>query len=246
MARRACGWWALGTLLCLSGAGAALVAAEPDDAPDAQAPPAGGSKFRSPDDGWFDLSAFLDQKGGFVPVVVPITEPAVGYGAAVGLAFIDKGGGSEGQAGFGRPNITAVAGALTENGTWSVAGADLRQWMGDRLQTRLALPRELADLPVPPLVLQPLVENAIKHGLEPHVGGGRIEISAERTGERVVLRVRDTGAGLSSGADAAGTRFGLEQVRRRLATIYGAAATLDLQPAGGSEGGTDAIVTLPA
>jgi hypothetical protein len=118
--------------------------------------------------------------------------------------------------------------------------------MGDRLQTRLALPRELADLPVPPLVLQPLVENAIKHGLEPHVGGGRIEISAERTGARVVLRVRDTGAGLSNGAAAAGTRFGLEQVRRRLATIYGAAATLDLQPAGGSEGGTIAVVTLPA
>ena len=118
--------------------------------------------------------------------------------------------------------------------------------MGDRLQTRLTLPRELADLPVPPLVLQPLVENAIKHGLEPHVGGGRIEISAERTGERVVLRVRDTGAGLSDGAAATGTRFGLEQVRRRLATIYGAAATLDLQPAAGTEGGTDAIVTLPA
>jgi len=118
--------------------------------------------------------------------------------------------------------------------------------MGDRLQTQLALPRELADLPVPPLVLQPLVENAIKHGLEPHVGGGRIEISAERTGERIVLRVRDTGAGLSAGAAAAGTRFGLDQVRRRLATIYGAAATLDLRPAGGGEGGTDAIVTLPA
>jgi len=118
--------------------------------------------------------------------------------------------------------------------------------MGDRLQTRLALPRDLADLPVPPLVLQPLVENAIKHGLEPHVGGGRIEISAERSGTHVVLRVRDTGAGLAAGASAAGTRFGLEQVRRRLHTIYGAAATLDLRPAGGSEGGTDAIVTLPA
>jgi hypothetical protein len=118
--------------------------------------------------------------------------------------------------------------------------------MGDRLQTQLALPHDLADLPVPPLVLQPLVENAIKHGLEPHVGGGRIEISAERRGAQVVLRVRDTGAGLAADANATGTRFGLEQVRRRLQTIYGAAATLDLRPAGGSEGGTDAIVTLPA
>ena len=118
--------------------------------------------------------------------------------------------------------------------------------MGGRLQTRLLLPEALAGLPVPPLLLQPLVENAIKHGLEPHVGGGRIEISAERRGAQVVLRVRDTGAGLAADANPTGTRFGLEQVRRRLQTIYGAAATLDLRPAGGSEGGTDAIVTLPA
>ena len=47
-------------------------------------------------------------------------------------------------------------------------------------------------------------------------------------------------------AEALKARFGLEQVRRRLQTIYGAAATLDLRPAGDSEGGTDAIVTLPA
>jgi hypothetical protein len=117
--------------------------------------------------------------------------------------------------------------------------------MGDRLRTRIVLPHELADLPVPPLVLQPLVENAIKHGLEPHVGGGRIEVSAARVGDRVVLRVRDTGSGLSAGAAGGGTRFGLEQVRKRLATIYGAAATLELRPASDVEGGTDAIVTIP-
>ena len=50
--------------------------------------------------------------------------------------------------------------------------------------TRLALPPELAATPVPPLLLQPLVENAIKHGLEPHVDGGRIEVSAAREGDR--------------------------------------------------------------
>src|SRR5687767_4802309 len=48
------------------------------------------SKFTSPEDGWFDVSGFLSEKYGFLPIVVPITEPAVGYGAAVGLAFISK------------------------------------------------------------------------------------------------------------------------------------------------------------
>jgi hypothetical protein len=118
--------------------------------------------------------------------------------------------------------------------------------MGDRLRTRLVLPPELAGLQVPPLVLQPLVENAIKHGLEPHVHGGRIEVRAERIDDRLVLTVRDTGAGLEDVASAEGTRFGLAQVRARLATIYGAAATLALRPAADAEGGTAATVTLPA
>ena len=64
----------------------------------------------------------------------PITEPAVGYGAAVGLAFIDKPKG-EGRAGFGRPNITIVAGMATENGTRGGLVGDLRHWLDDRLQT---------------------------------------------------------------------------------------------------------------
>ncbi|HEX7436965.1 MAG TPA: histidine kinase [Caldimonas sp.] len=118
--------------------------------------------------------------------------------------------------------------------------------MGERLQTRLTLPAALADLPVPPLLLQPLVENAIKYGLEPHVGGGRIEVSAERVDGRILLRVRDTGAGLSGRAAAEGTRFGVAQVRQRLATIYGDAATLELTPAPDAEGGTVATVTIPA
>ena len=71
---------------------------------------------------------------GFVPLVIPITEPAVGYGAAGGLAFIDKPMG-EAQAGFGRPNITAVGGLATENGTWGVMAGDVRHWLDDRLQT---------------------------------------------------------------------------------------------------------------
>jgi hypothetical protein len=92
------------------------------------------SNFRSADDGWLDVSGFLDKAYGFVPLVIPITEPAVGYGAAGGLAFVDKPFGKA-QAGFGRPNITVVGGLATENGTWGVMAGDMRHWMDDRLQT---------------------------------------------------------------------------------------------------------------
>src|SRR6185369_1568149 len=130
--------------------------------------------------------------------------------------------------------------------------------MGPRLETKLDLPADLAALQVPPLVLQPLVENAIKHGLEPHVGKGRIEVRAVRDGNRVRLTVRDTGAGVAPGATSAGdagaggagngesTRFGLAQVRARLAAVYGTAASLELAPADDGEGGSRAVVTLPA
>ena len=116
---------ALGVVACLAGPCDLAVAAAPDQ----------GSKLRSPEDGWLDISAFLDESYGFAPILVPITEPAVGYGGALALTFIDKPRKEDGPAGFHRPNITAVAGALTENGTWAGAGLDLRHWMGDRLQT---------------------------------------------------------------------------------------------------------------
>ena len=116
--------------------------------------------------------------------------------------------------------------------------------MGDRLQAQFDLPAELAAVPVPPLLLQPLVENCIKHGLEPFVAGGRIHVGAARDGDTLVLRVRDTGAGLSD-AHGDGTRFGLVQVRERLATLYGARASLTLQGADDAEGGTLATIRLP-
>jgi LytS/YehU family sensor histidine kinase len=116
--------------------------------------------------------------------------------------------------------------------------------MGPRLRTHFELPAELADRPVPPLLLQPLVENCIKHGLEPSVAGGRIDISAARDGDMLVLRVRDTGVGLSEPA-VDGTRFGLVQVRERLAALHGTRASLSLANVDDAEGGTLATLRLP-
>ena len=99
--------------------------------------------------------------------------------------------------------------------------------MGPRLQYTLELPQTLAQAPIPTLLLQPLVENAIKHGLEPKVEGGGISVLAIRAGERIVIQVRDTGVGLSR-APASAQGFGLRQVRERLAATYGVHGAIEI------------------
>ncbi len=115
--------------------------------------------------------------------------------------------------------------------------------MGPRLATHFELPAALADLQLPPLLLQPLVENSIKHGLEPQVAGGRIDVSAAREGDVLVLRVRDSGAGL--GTVIGDNRYGLAHVRERLATLYGDRASFSLAAASDDEGGTLATIRMP-
>jgi sensor histidine kinase YesM len=119
--------------------------------------------------------------------------------------------------------------------------------MGDRLRYRLELPEELAVVPVPALLLQPLVENAIRHGLEPKVEGGSVTVAAHREGDTVCLVVDDDGLGLDAPRDARSTHegsgFGLEQVRERLATAFGPAAQLHAEA--GPGGGTRVSLTLP-
>ncbi|MEO8296724.1 MAG: histidine kinase [Burkholderiales bacterium] len=116
--------------------------------------------------------------------------------------------------------------------------------MGPRLVYSLELPAELQALLVPPLLLQPLVENSIKHGLEPKVAGGRIDVCARREGERLVLTVRDTGLGLGAGSSLSGG-FGVSQVQERLATLYGDAASLTLAQVDDDAGGTLATLVFP-
>lgn len=116
--------------------------------------------------------------------------------------------------------------------------------MGARLAYRLELPEDLRELPVPPLLLQPLVENAIRHGLEPQVQGGEITVGARREGQRLLIDVRDTGVGIDkAGTPSEDGGFGLAQVRERLATIYGPQGSLSLSAL--PTGGTRATITLP-
>jgi LytS/YehU family sensor histidine kinase len=122
--------------------------------------------------------------------------------------------------------------------------------MGDRLRYTLDLPEHLRQVSVPPLLLQPLVENAIQHGLEPKVGGGSITVRASQRGSNdgaaLVIEVDDTGVGLSPEASTLaepGRGFGLTHVRERLASSYGALGGIELAAA--PAGGTHAIVSLP-
>ena len=116
--------------------------------------------------------------------------------------------------------------------------------MGPRLTFTLVLPPHLAAQAVPTLLLQPLVENSIKHGLEPQVEGGSITVRASEAAGVLTLEVLDTGAGPNSLCiDKAGSGFGLAQVRERLAAAYGAGATLSL--AANVPRGTVVVITLP-
>jgi len=117
--------------------------------------------------------------------------------------------------------------------------------MGGRLAFRLDVPRDLANLRLPPLLLQPLVENAIRHGLEPKVEGGEVVVTARRAGGFVVLEVADSGVGfrdvrVRSGEEAG---VGLANVRARLAALYGDAATIGIEE--NARGGTRVTMRLP-
>ncbi len=115
--------------------------------------------------------------------------------------------------------------------------------MGPRLQYTLVLPAALASQPVPPLLLQPIVENAIKHGLEPKVQGGSITVTASLANGQLTLDVSDTGDGPRPGSANGTPGFGLTQVRERLQTLHGERATLSLGAQAG--GGTQVRITYP-
>jgi two-component sensor histidine kinase len=155
---------------------------------------------------------------------------------------------------------SALAATRTDTTTLRLEFAQLRAYldimslrMGPRLRYRLELPAGLEQVAVPPMLLQPLVENAIKHGIEPKVGAGSIDVIARRTDAGVEICVTDTGLGLGLGlfaeneapnpADAASGSYGLLHVRERLRAVYGPRATLTLSPH--EPAGTCATVRIP-
>lgn len=125
----------------------------------------------------------------------------------------------------------------------------MRTRIGERLRYRLDLPAELAGISMPGMMLLTLVENAIKHGIEPSLRGGAIEVSATRQlldpgrGNEGVLRIRvqDSGVGMSA---APGAGDGIANIRKRLQLAYGDAARLELRDA--DDGGVIADILLPA
>lgn len=117
--------------------------------------------------------------------------------------------------------------------------------MGSRLSFDLQLPAALRDTVIAPMLLQPLVENAIKHGLEPKIEGGRVEVSAHRQGQLLLLDVSDTGLGLAVGLAASIAdveqlaptgqvhqigHIGLSNIHERLQALYGSQASLTVKP----------------
>jgi len=108
-----------------------------------------------------------------------------------------------------------------------------------RLRTSTKIDAGALDVPVPSLILQPIVENALEHGASRAAGGGKIEIEARRDGGRLVLSVRDNGPGVREGEGG----IGLSNTRARLEQLYGSAASLTLASA--SDGGAIATITIP-
>lgn len=115
----------------------------------------------------------------------------------------------------------------------------LRIRMGERLVYAIDAPTELLAQPLAPMLLQPVVENAVKHGLEPKVEGGRVELRAWREGARLMVRVSDDGLGFAPGS---GSGVGLANLRERLQVLYDGQAQLRIEAL---SPGTAVTVELP-
>jgi LytS/YehU family sensor histidine kinase len=103
-----------------------------------------------------------------------------------------------------------------------------RMRFDDRLRFEIRLDANAGAVLVPPLLLQPLVENAVKHGIEPHTRPGTITIDARLTNGRLQIAIADTDEG-PDGATTVGTGRGIELTRRRLDSLYGKDAELRME-----------------
>jgi sensor histidine kinase YesM len=110
----------------------------------------------------------------------------------------------------------------------------------ERLQVRWSIDTGVLMARVPTMILQPLVENAVKHGIAEQPEGGEVTIRARRAAQDLELSVDDSGTGIDSGAEPG---IGIRNVRRRLATQYGTKAGLEVTRR--AAGGTVARLTIP-
>jgi sensor histidine kinase YesM len=112
--------------------------------------------------------------------------------------------------------------------------------MGNRLSYKIEIPNDILNLQIPPMIIQPLVENAVKHGLEPKIVGGDIRIKGFVKKNILTISVADTGMGIQENS-ASGV--GTSNIRKRLKALYGDTASLyfeDMNPMG-----LKAIVEIP-
>ncbi len=130
---------------------------------------------------------------------------------------------------------STLAASCTESTTLKQEFSQLKAYleimslrMGPRMAYTLELPAALNQVKIPSMLLQPLVENAIKHGLEPKVGKGALDVKAVLEGDHVVVTVKDTGLGLPQDHDpkVRSKSYGLAHVRERLAAAYGPKGSL--------------------
>ncbi len=113
---------------------------------------------------------------------------------------------------------------------------------GERLQVNLQVDPEIKDTMVPPMILQPLVENAIRHGIGPKIEGGTVALIARRQNDQVYFEITDTGKGLNGKLHHNGHGLGLKNTMRRLEVMYG--SQLHIQD--GSEGGVKVNFEIPS
>jgi hypothetical protein len=112
----------------------------------------------------------------------------------------------------------------------------------ERLRVELRASAEVRRARVPMMVLQPIVENAVRHAIEPRIAGGRVEINIQRAGDRLLLEVCDDGPGLGSEREGR-AGIGLSNTRARLRSLYGEAQGLQLSDR--PEGGLKVQISIP-
>jgi two-component sensor histidine kinase len=113
----------------------------------------------------------------------------------------------------------------------------------DRMRIQTDIDEASRDLAVPPLLLQPLVENAVRHGIAVSSAAGRIAVTSRREGDRLHICIEDDGPGMNAGTVGRGSGTGLRNTRERLAQMFGADQRIDITS---NTSGTTVRITMPA